>query len=456
MDKAFTKPIQSFFLDLENWDWKVKWKNVIFFRDFYDLPISSPKDIDLIIDSNIQKKFIDHIKEKTILFDLYCFSYKTLNNSHILIFDLNSDHDGRSWAYLEIRDKLVINKKADIFVKDINIEFKNNFKIPTPTKEWCSFFEIYQGIKTNNFKKMNNSIKKHKIKINDSKYIFENVLGIDLDYKKRDILYKKISDNIIKRKKQKINKLPLKTKINSFFFKNFYFIHFFNTTIFSTNGPDGVGKTTAISQIEQVFKKLPLNFVSHHHITSWKHPKDANEKFIEKNKFEVSFSHLILRFIYRNLLPISFQKNYGVIHGYHFYLSKLNQLIFKETKNNNIILFDRYIYDLGVKYIINKIGWQFIHKIFFNLARPMIRTYNLHDDPKSILTRKQELTIKEIEFYQKKMVDIGMKNDLNIKNIYVGKNGPKEIANLIVIDILNQCSENLFFLFRSNQNNKDN
>ena len=62
MDKKenFTKSIQDFFQDMKNWDWGKKYNGVLFFRDFGSLPISSPNDIDLIIE---KKKQIDFIKK---------------------------------------------------------------------------------------------------------------------------------------------------------------------------------------------------------------------------------------------------------------------------------------------------------------------------------------------------------------------------------------------------------
>ena len=81
---------------MKNWDWKNKYDGVLFFRDFSYLPISSPKDIDLIIEQKKQIEFIKKVKERTIKFSLYFNVFKTNKDAFILIFDLNANNKGRS------------------------------------------------------------------------------------------------------------------------------------------------------------------------------------------------------------------------------------------------------------------------------------------------------------------------------------------------------------------------
>ena len=125
-----------------------------------------------------------------------------------------------------------------------------------------------------------------------------------------------------------------------------------------------------------------------------------------------------------------------------------------KDSENRIILFDRYIYDLCIKNMLNKNGSSFIHTFFIRCSTKIKKVYNLYDEPKNIFLRKQELNISDIIKYQKKVLTLAKSNNLPICSLSVSNKNPEKLANLIVIQILKESDNELFNIFRASQNSK--
>jgi hypothetical protein len=444
----FTKPIQDFFKDMKNWDWKNKYDGVLFFRDFSYLPISSPKDIDLIIEQKKQIEFIKKVKERTIKFSLYFNVFKTNKDAFILIFDLNANNKGRSWAFLEIRDSITLNNKISLSFKNIKKTYDKNLKIPIPNNDWLLFFNIIQAIRTNNKDKIKNMNTLSDSDLNSSKKIFNKVLNLKLNFSNRIESFEKIRAKIFVKKEKTKDKINLFFKIKRFFFKNFYLIPSIKPISFSIIGPDGVGKTTTILEVKKIFDKLPIDFINYHHITSWKYNKSIINNTSKKEQLKESYLHKILRYIYRNFLSDAIKENYVIAIGYHKYIKNINNLMINDCLNN-IILFDRYIYDLCIKNMLDKKGSRLVHGFFIKYSTKLLKIFNLSDEPQNIFLRKQELDLDKIEQYQKEVLFLAKKYKLPIQNLVVTNQKPEQIAYKIATRILNQIEDDLFNLFRN-------
>jgi thymidylate kinase len=458
--QSFTPAIQAFISEMRSWPWWSKFSAALFIRDFRELPVSSPHDIDLMMDSALQPTFLDLMQKKGREANLYCFHRLSATACTIILFDLSAISNGRAWVFFEIRDSIRVTRSRVLGAADIDIEMHPVSGLPVPSTPWQAFLEIFQGVRTGDIGKAEHVLDAAGIDPNGAGSIFRSILGLDLWFAERlskcATELNQVAELIVVRSRKQTEKpkrLTL-TRLNRFLFRNFYFYHRPRPLFFTIHGPDGVGKTTTCSEIEKILRRLPLPFVSFHHITSWKSrilesgiaSVDRSRSY-EGNAQRASLLHLILRWAYRQL-PENIQGVYVLVQGYDMYLGKLNKIIYTEYCRDRIIFVDRYLYDLVAKNIIKGNGWLWIHHLFVTLARRPTRAFVLTDDAAAIYRRKQELTVTEIETYQALILKLTNHRHIATETLSVAGRSPANLARAIAEKILDDCNAAILVYMR--------
>lgn len=111
--------------------------------------------------------------------------------------------------------------------------------------------------------------------------------------------------------------------------------------LFSILGPEGVGKSTLCSNIQNILKNSPINFDTFHHTGAWKN-KDKINKVQKKIDFKKKVSRIIPRF-----LKIQIDAFRGEIK----YFLNLVKILHKNHNENLITIVDRYSYDRYVRWV---------------------------------------------------------------------------------------------------------
>lgn len=460
--EAFSPALQAFFRQTSTWAWASQFQAALFIRDHHDLPVSSPHDIDLMIDADLHGQFIDLVRQKAQEADLYCFSRRVEDACFIILFDLDASTNGRAWAYLEVRDGIQLTPERVLRAADIETEFHPVSGVPVPTSQWQVFLEIFQAARTGNLAKAELVLKHAGLDPDAARDLFQSFLGLEVHFAAPlgncDEQIEQIARRIVKRraKQEKQSGLSLRTRLNQFLFRNFYCWHYAKPLLFTIHGPDGVGKTTTCEEVEKIFVRLPLPFDSFHHITGWKYDnkKPAEKRAGSSNDAKSVHSakpglvYRVTRWVYRRL-PADIQTTYVTAQGYNMYLRKLNELIYMNYCRNRTMFVDRYIYDMATKNMLKGIGRDVIHTLFVRLARNPLRAFILTDEPDAIHKRKQELTIQEIEEYQSKISDIMRRRGVVTETVRVGGRRPQAVARIIVEKILDDCSFTLLAQIRA-------
>lgn len=454
----FTPHIQNFFTGMGEWPWRTRFAAALFIRDFHDLPVGSPYDIDLMIDAALQGVFIAEVRRRASDCGLHSIVRQNSDTCFILLSDLDVDSVGRAWAFLEARARIRLAPALTLSAQDIEIVVDPVTGIPVPSLPWQAFLTVVQGVRTGKIDKAEKILRDTGVDANVARGLFRAKLGIDIAFEgeldKNLTTLRRIEGAIICRPpKGDSPGLPMWSRLNRFLLRNFYPYHRGGPLFFTIHGPDGVGKTTTCSEVEKIFARLPLPFSSFHHITGWKHAERAAQKERIRSEGEQPPSqpgvmHRLARWVYRRL-PESVQSAYVLATGYNLYLRKLNRTIFDHYCRNRIIFVDRYIYDLATKNVIEGQGWLWIHRIFVRLARRPIRAFILTDQPEAIHRRKQELSLEQIIVYQSIMDELTQRCGVNVEKVAVLGRSPQSVAQIIASSVLDDCSMNLLALLRT-------
>lgn len=459
LDGPFTSAIQAFFRDAVAWPWAEDFPHALFIRDYEHLPEQSPHDIDLLIDKAHQKSFLAHVAKRAAAFDLCCVAWAKPEACFALIFDLDTSRDGRAWAFLESRDSIAIMPGYKVMAGDVEIVRDGPRGLPVPSRDWIAFLYVVQAVRKGRVAKMDARLKAHNIAPGDAADLLLRYTGVKPDFGEtladsvdtlatlRDRL-----DVVRPAKVRDSAPPPLRTRLSRYLSRRFYFIPTGRRSFYSIHGPDGVGKSTTCTEVKRIFARLPLPFESFHHITGWKYPSEGTnangrEECSPEAEPRVGFVHKLLRTIYRRL-PERAQQSYVAVTSYDLYLHKLNVLLDQKFRDGRIVLIDRYIYDLVVRNDLRGVGWGIIDRLFLRLARKPEVAFVLIDRADRIHSRKQELSVTEIESYMKTIQDYLASNRTPIRTINVEGLTPQRVAREVVDDILGNCQPRLMSLLR--------
>jgi thymidylate kinase len=260
--------------------------------------------------------------------------------------------------------------------------------------------------------------------------------------------------NIGKKTDKKLSVSPkagLKQKISEFIFYKLFFIHAHRPNFFAMLGADGAGKTTAGENTEKIFSQLPLDFSFFHHIWEWeKELYEEDEKGNLQRKPEketkVSFKRKILKAIWK-FVPASIKEIWGALGFELDYCVKVSRLIGDKFFDGQTMLVDRYAYDQAVKMMQEgeTKTQRIISKIFATkiLRKPLLALI-LTDEPEVIYGRKQELTVEQIDSYQKNVLNLCSDYQIPFKEISARGKSPEEAAREIAKSILDAMGDEVF------------
>ena len=447
LNQPFTYALQLFHKNLANYSWQKKFPGGVFFRDYEHLPERSPFDIDVIMPEKYWHAFLQGMKATAEESGLVMVCQEGILGVLVMIFDPLINSKGRSWAYYEIRKTLKLSANLSITGDMIDVEYDNG--LPRPTKNWDFLIYFVQAIRKGVFEqkreKFLNEIDSGKYNISWIIKKLECSESRFFEYLASNINYLVIADELrisLYQKKQPIY-LPWFSKFKKYLLHKFYFINSKSIFLYTIHGPDGVGKSTVCNLVDETFSKYPISFTSFHHVTGWKYtgpgePKSdvvvgLNEKGNKpQNK---PFHRKILSYVYGEL-PEWVRKFWVINTGYLKYCSELNKVIMNKHNKGNVILVDRYLHDTWVKKILSKDGLSYIHYLYAYFFRKPRLAIMLTDKAENIIKRKQELSLSDINNYQKII-----KNTLqrtNINNICISVEGAsaEQVASLVVSDML--------------------
>lgn len=209
-----------------------------------------------------------------------------------------------------------------------------------------------------------------------------------------------------------------------------YFVE--KNRIFIILGPDGSGKTTTINLIHKLFIKNKIPVVS------IKFSANKN-KFLQTDGLQVG--EIIKPSLFKRLgkkIPLinSFREMALILKEALFYLIFVRYHASKGT----IILYDRYYSDIFLKAKKTGLHISPLALFFLNFVHKPLLTFLLRGKAEDILSRKQELTKKQISeyyFYTKKYLSKYFKTkpiEINIKKT------PEDISRNLAWSILERIS----------------
>lgn len=344
----------------------------------------------------------------------YTFAFKLANNYYFFSIDICNDY--------------VVNSKKLLSFSNVNFQsiIVNNIKINFLRDDYLFYYFLLKKIVKDDLNKDN--------KISLKKIFFKN---------KKKIIDRKIFSNKIKTylifffKKNRSNSNYLSKLIKLDYINkkkiNFYgeFLRYIDRLFSKTGmhivflGTDGAGKSSLISLLEKKFEKniSPFWFIEKYHL--------YNSLVNKKDKIVKPY----IKPVYGKILSLV-----KAIYLYLVFLKFNLKNIFIKTRKSYLLINDRYFHDVLIdpsRYRIN--GYQFLIRVFiFFLPKPDL-CFLIKASNKNIITRKKELTLKQIIYNQKKYNNYAKLK----KNIFViNTDYKKEISiNKIIEKILYQLKK---------------
>jgi thymidylate kinase len=281
------------------------------------------------------------------------------------------------------------------------------------------------------------------------------ILALDLDPNENE--QKFLFLNIGKKAEKKApyeGKSGIKQRISEFVFYKLFFIHVHRPDFFAMLGADGAGKTTAGENAEKIFSQFPVDFSFFHHIWEWEkelyeEDKDGNLKRKPEKTAKVSFKRKILKTIWK-FIPAPIKEIWGIMGFELDYCLKVSKLIGDKFFDGQIMLVDRYAYDRAVKMMQEgeSKAQRLISKFFATkILRKPILAFIVTDEPEVIYGRKQELTIEQIDSYQKNIINLCSNYKIPFKEISAKGKSPEETGREIAKSILDSIGDNIFCAF---------
>ena len=447
----FTKNLKNFHIQLFKTNWKKSLPNTLFFRDYEGLPDCSPFDIDILMKQQDLFFFIKKIKEFSKKNNLHFTIKRTSSYCLVLLFDITIEKNKRNWSFFEIRHSYYLNKNKQLEIG--KIKKKNVNGIPIPDERWSFFFYFHQMLrkkKIEYFSSLKQDFLKNKkissVLLEEFEMSFDKLESFFLGEISIDNLRQKFNLDFCNYESKK-NSMTVRIKkniVNFFIFKQFYV-----NNIFTICGPDGVGKSTALMEIDKIFSIYPFNLKNFHH------SEVGNKKRTNITKLKIKKTNFrnFLSFIYLRM-PYFFKEFWVYTLHYYSYVKKINRFVLKNHYENNIILLDRYIHDLWCKDLISKnkmslrFLMNFIYGTFCRLIFKPKMFFIFKDKALNIYKRKKELTLGQIEEYNNVLLKKLNKQNYNYTIISITNKKPKDVAKEVIANLLKSLGEDAFLLLK--------
>lgn len=359
-------------------------------RDREALPKRSGFDIDLLIDEKNRKDIIMlclKIAAKHGIFALH-------NDKCVALFYLSYDNSYRNWAILDLQSA---------------------YKFGTQNMNVHDMLDMPEGERVTLIKNVQAARK------GTASKDIQEMLGITPYAKPRPQTLSYL---------QKIKRMVLMRA---------FFIHMHTPSFIVISGPDGVGKTTLLTNILRLFETLPFNTAHFHHTGLGK----AKTKLVDKEG-DMSLG----RRLRRRYTPKAIKVIYGSMSGELRYAMRINKEVMTNFYRGTLTFSDRYIYDRTVKMHmlpdklwITKIATRINAYLMRNPTVMIIPT----DSAEAIFKRKQELQPDEIIRYYDDLEGMVKRCSVScVHEIGVAGKSPEELAVEATQDILQSLSPLIF------------
>ncbi len=365
-------------------------------RDGDKLPKQSGFDIDLLIDEKDRASIIALCHEYAQKHGIIALD----NANRVVLFHLSyNDDDKRNWAIIDLQSEYSYGSKS------LNIH------------EMLAMEEA----KRNSLIKDVQDARKGRA----SKEVQEK-LGI-IPYAKKEPV-----------------KLSKAQKIKREILLRGFFIHKHVMPFIVISGPDGVGKTTLLTNILKLFDNLPFKTDNFHHTGLGK----AQQKKTDAAEIKEEDMSLARR-LRRRYTPQFIKTIYGAIAGEIKYAMRINKKVVENFYSATLTFSDRYIYDRAVKMRMIK-GKLVVSKITTRINAYLMRRPTVmivpSDDPDAIFKRKQELQIDEIKHYYDELDNFIKKCSIPcVHKVDVAGKTPEELAEEATRKILKSLPRDLIF-----------
>lgn len=276
------------------------------------------------------------------------------------------------------------------------------------------------------------------------------VLDLDFNDKERKFLFLNFGKKVGK-KVSVVRKIGIKRKISEFIFYKLFFIHAHRPDFFAMLGADGAGKTTAGENAVKIFSQFPVDFTFFHHIWEWEkelyeEDQQGNLQRKPEKTVKVSMLRKILKAVWK-FVPAPIKDIWGALGFELDYCVKVSKLIGDKFFDGQVMLVDRYAYDRAVKMMQDgETRVQRIISKFFatKVLRKPLLAFILTDEPETIYGRKQELSIEQIDSYQKNIISLCSEHKIPFKEISAKGKSPEETGREIAISILDLIGDDVF------------
>lgn len=449
--QLFSPGLRTFHKRLAGVAWQEEAGSCVFVRDYGGLPDTAPFDIDIMVDRSELGRFRSVFETNAQAARLACITREVPSGLHILLLDLVVAPAFRTWAYYEIATAKKLTRSFVLTSGAIAVQSDGGLPIPDP--RWRFLIDFAQALRKGDISRYEQSLK-GAIEVNPNCIdLCVSTLGLrpaDIhrilsDPSQMDHVADRIG--IAKKKPKPVADLPLRTRLRRTALRHLYFLPTPQMHVFTIHGPDGVGKSTAGNLVKDMFAGHPFGMEYAHHVTSWKHKQNPDAGGATA---DVSLTHKILRVIYR-AAPQFARDIWVTSSGYHKYSRNVNAEVYRSYTSRNILLLDRYIYDLSVKDKVRGTSSRISNSVSqlhcLIMRRPSLAIL-LQDRPSEIIKRKQELNEAEIRDYQILLRKMLQRLRVRFEIIEVGGRTRNEIARDLATAIIEHVGVDLHVLMR--------
>ena len=434
----------------------------VFIRDYETLPERAPFDIDLMMPEVYWDSLARRWDDMATQHGLVSITKKLRNALLILLFDPRKVEGRRTWAYHEVRKALPLTHKAELTANDLEIDYSGN--MPVPSDPWRFLLLFHQGLRKDKLRRACPELRRLLEEDPENADLCTTYLGASPE-EIRSVLSEPDQGSKWREKfgiaepGEKIDyPLSARTILKRRLMRTFYVAHVGRPLLYTLHGPDGVGKSTVCAEVTEILSAYPIPFAMFHHITGWKkpvraldNPASGEPRNVGKNGDRVSLWRRLLRVTYRNL-PETFRKVWVLSSGYHHYSKNLNRCIQEHFVSGNIMLCDRYIYDIWTKKRLEMRSGHPLNLLHFlhcgAIRRPEL-AFVLTDEPEAIYRRKKELSPENIGRYQGYIDDALERLGVRTRTVPIASRPAAEIATEVVQSLLRDVGEELISLLRS-------
>lgn len=412
-ERPFSDGVRMFHERLATADWSRRAPSFVFVRDYEGLPDSAPFDIDAMAEEGDIPSCRSVFEETAAALGLTCLVKRGSAGINILILELTHAPAHRTWNYFEIATHKKLARDFILRPREIKIERTNG--LPTPSTPWRFAINLLQALRRSDLDRYRpvledclrnapgcRSLVGEKLGLNDTD--IDNILNTGqplADWQNQ-------LDVTVKPPKPRAPRRSWRTRLRLAALRRLYVMSSKEMYLISVHGADGVGKSTACDLVSGMFAGYPIGLDAFHHVTSWKHRTAANAKAAPPkattaSPLKPSPLRAILKLGYR-VSPEFVRDWWRAVTGYHHYGRSLNQKVFQGYLDHRIMILDRYVYDMFLKLGIRKAAGRLgtlVGYLACKLMRRPIQAILIVDKPANIIQRKQELSLKEIEDYQK-------------------------------------------------------